>query len=117
MWGLLWVFILDFPFHLLVEFFQLGVVFEDGQVEVEFSEGIGSQLTHARNDLDALIINLQHKGLLTIGENSIEYGVKYTHEDIRDRIQEYEIIDSAGFSIRPPIEIVRPSGKDFVPSL
>ena len=39
MWGLLWVFILDFPFHLLVEFFQLGVVFEDGQVEVEFSEG------------------------------------------------------------------------------
>jgi len=71
--------------------------------DVEFSEGIGSQLTHARNDLDALIINLEHKGNLTIGENSIEYGIKYTHEDIRDRIQEYEIIDSAGFSIRPPI--------------
>jgi len=71
--------------------------------EVEFSEGIGSQLTHARNDLDALIINLEHKGNLTIGENSIEYGIKYTHEDIRDRIQEFEIIDSAGFSIRPPI--------------
>jgi len=71
--------------------------------EVEFTEGIGSQLTHARNDLDALIINLEHKGNLTIGENSIEYGIKYTHEDIRDRIQEFEIIDSAGFSIRPPI--------------
>lgn len=71
--------------------------------EVEFSEGIGSQLTHARNDLDALIINLEHKGLLTIGDNSIEYGIKYTHEDIRDRIQEFEVIDSAGFSIRPPI--------------
>jgi len=71
--------------------------------EVEFSEGIGSQLTHARNDLDALIINLEHKGILNIGDNSIEYGVKYTSEDIRDRIQEFEVLDSAGFSIRPPI--------------
>ncbi|NND64189.1 MAG: TonB-dependent receptor plug domain-containing protein, partial [Flavobacteriaceae bacterium] len=71
--------------------------------EVEFSEGIGAQLTHARNDLDALIINAQHKGNIKIDDNSIEYGIKYTREDIRDRVQEYEIIDSAGFSIRPPI--------------
>ncbi|GAB5399608.1 MAG: carboxypeptidase-like regulatory domain-containing protein [Aureisphaera sp.] len=71
--------------------------------EVEFAEGIGSQLTHARNDLDALIINAQHKGTLKIEDHTIEYGIKYTHEDIRDRVQEYEVIDSAGFSIRPPI--------------
>ena len=71
--------------------------------EVTFSEGIGSQLTHARNNLDALIVNLEHKGNATIGENEFEYGVKFTHEDIRDRVQEYEIIDSAGFSIRPPV--------------
>lgn len=71
--------------------------------EVEFSRGIGGQLTHARNDLDALILNVEHKGNIAIEENNIEYGIKYTHEDIRDRVQEYEIIDSAGFSIRPPI--------------
>lgn len=71
--------------------------------EVEFTEGIGSQLTHARNDLDALIINVEHKGNISIEDNNIEYGVKFTHEDIRDRIQEFEIIDSAGFSIRPII--------------
>lgn len=70
--------------------------------EVTFSEGIGSQLTHARNNLDALIVNVEHKGNATLGENEFEYGVKLTHEDIRDRVQEYEIIDSAGFSIRPP---------------
>ncbi len=71
--------------------------------DVTFSEGIGSQLTHARNNLDALIVNIEHKGNASIGDNEIEYGVKYTHEDIRDRVQEFEIIDSAGFSIRPPI--------------
>ncbi|WP_378175832.1 carboxypeptidase-like regulatory domain-containing protein [Aquimarina sp. SS2-1] len=69
---------------------------------VEFSEGIGSQLTHARNDLDALIFNLEHKGTYIADEHQIDWGIKYTSEDIRDRIQEYEVIDSAGFSIRPP---------------
>jgi len=72
--------------------------------DVQFTEGIGSQLTHARNDLDALIMNIEHKGNISLDENKIEYGIKYTREDIRDRVQEFEIIDSAGFSIRPPIE-------------
>ncbi|MDP5081145.1 MAG: TonB-dependent receptor plug domain-containing protein, partial [Winogradskyella sp.] len=71
--------------------------------EVEFSEGIGSQLTHARNDLDAFIVNLEHRGDYKIDdESTLEWSVKYTHEDIRDRLVEWEVIDSAGFSIRPP---------------
>jgi len=70
--------------------------------EVEFSEGIGSQLNHARNDLDALITTFEHKGFYDINDNNIEWSVKYTHEDIRDRIVEWEVIDSAGFSINPP---------------
>ncbi|MFD1015336.1 TonB-dependent receptor [Winogradskyella rapida] len=72
--------------------------------EVEFSEGIGSQLTHARNDLDAFIINVEHRGDYKIDdESTLEWSAKYTHEDIRDRLVEYEVIDSAGFSIRPPL--------------
>lgn len=71
--------------------------------EVEFSEGIGSQLTHARNDLDALITNIQHDGEYEIDESSnIEWSIRYTHEDFRDRLVEWEVIDSAGFSVRPP---------------
>ena len=30
--------------------------------EVEFSEGIGSQINHARNDLDALITTVEQRG-------------------------------------------------------
>ena len=71
--------------------------------EVEFTQGIGSQLTHARNDLDALFVNIEHKGSYLKDENQIDWGIKYTREDIRDRLEEYEVIDSAGFSIRPPI--------------
>jgi len=72
-----------------------------GLGDVEFSRAIGGQLTHARNDLDALIFNIEHKGDYNKNGNLVQYGLKYTREDIRDRIQEFEIIDSAGFSIRP----------------
>jgi len=72
--------------------------------DVEFTEGIGSQLTHARNKLDALIVNVEHRGDSKPDEDStIEWSVKYSHEDIRDRLVEWEVIDSAGFSIRPPL--------------
>ena len=70
--------------------------------EVEFTEGIGSQINHGRNSLDALISNFEFKGHYTKNENRIDWSVKYTHEDIRDRLVEWEVIDSAGFSIRPP---------------
>ncbi|TVZ54837.1 outer membrane receptor protein involved in Fe transport [Lutibacter sp. Hel_I_33_5] len=70
--------------------------------EVEFSEGIGSQINHARNDLDALITNLQIRGTLKKGKNQYDFGVKYQNENIKDRIREWEIIDSLGFAVRPP---------------
>ena len=71
--------------------------------EVEFSEGIGSQLNHARNDLDALISNFQFKGTYKKEALEISAGLKYQQEDIKDRIREWEIIDSLGFSVRPPL--------------
>ena len=70
--------------------------------EVEFSEGIGSQLTHGRNDLDAFITNFEVNADYTIEENDLKFSIKYTNEDIRDRLIEWEVIDSAGFSLNPP---------------
>lgn len=72
--------------------------------EVTFNRGIGTQLNHARNDLDALIINAEIKGTHQINEkkHQIDWGFKYTRENIRDRIVEWEVIDSAGFHINPP---------------
>ena len=69
---------------------------------VEYTRGIGSQLTHARNDLDALIFNAEIKGNHKIKENQLDWGFRYTRESIRDRIREWEVIDSAGFSLNPP---------------
>ena len=87
--------------------YRLGVpntnIGDENLGEVEFTQGVGSQLTHARNSLDALFVNAELKGSYLKDETQIDWGIKYTHEDIRDRLQEFEVIDSAGFSIRPPI--------------
>jgi hypothetical protein len=54
------------------------------------SRGIGTQLNHARNDLDAFIVNTEIKGFLE--EKPLEWGVKYTRESIRDRVAEWEVM-------------------------
>ena len=72
--------------------------------DVVFTRGVGSQLNHARNNLDALIFNAEVKGFHEVSEKSqVEWGIKYTREDIRDRIVEWEVIDSAGFSLPNPL--------------
>lgn len=96
------------------EYFDINAAYSLGEVdtnlgsdtfgEVTYSRGIGSQLNHARNDLDAVIVNAEVKGEYKIKQkHNIEFGFKYTREDIRDRIVEWEVIDSAGFSLNPPI--------------
>jgi len=70
--------------------------------KVPYTRGIGSQLNHGRNNLDALIANIELKGFHYLKKNQIEWNLKYTHEDLRDRLVEWEVIDSAGFSLNPP---------------
>ncbi|WP_371824135.1 carboxypeptidase-like regulatory domain-containing protein [Lutibacter sp. A80] len=70
--------------------------------EVEFYEGIGSQLNHARNTIDALINNAELKATYKKNNHLFEVGIKYQYEDIKDRIKEWEVVDSLGFNVPPP---------------
>ncbi len=93
------------------EYFDIAASYNLGEVDsnigsesfgdVTFSEGIGSQINHSRNDLDALISNIQMKGTYKKNNDQIDFGIKYQTEDIRDRIREWEVIDSVGFSVSP----------------
>lgn len=75
---------------------------------VDFVTGIGSELEHGRNDLDALIFTAEHRGTFTVDgdkkeNDQIDWGIKYAREDIRDRVREFNVVDSAGFNVRPPL--------------
>ena len=71
-------------------------------IEVTETSGIGTFLNHARNYLDATVINAEHRGAISGSSNYLQWAVKYQHEIIDDKMNEWEMIDSAGYSIPYP---------------
>jgi hypothetical protein len=67
--------------------------------EVRFNRGIGTYLNHARNRLDATVVNLQHRGDYAVDDRAISWGASAQREIIDDRLNEWTMIDSAFFSI------------------
>lgn len=74
--------------------------------KVGFTDAIGSQLTHARNDLDALIQSIYFRGSYLKNNTTVEWGLKYQRENINDKTNEWEVIDSLGFAVRPANHLV-----------
>lgn len=70
--------------------------------DVTFVQSLGSQLDHGRNNLDAQISNINLNATLRKNADLFEFGIKYQQENIKDQIIEWQVIDSAGFSLRPP---------------
>ena len=79
---------------------------KDNFGDVKFNRGVGTYLNHARNQLDATVFNVEHKGKF-IHKNHITYwGTKYQHEYIKDKISEWGIIDSTGYLTPHPSDSV-----------
>lgn len=70
--------------------------------DVAFNRGVGSYLNHARNYLDATVAMAQHRGKLIKDNGNWEWGLTYQHEEINDRLKEWDLIDSAGYSLPQP---------------
>jgi len=61
--------------------------------------GVGGSLDHARNYLQAEIFNASHKGNYAWRQNSLYWGVTVQSELVNDRLKEWQMIDSAGYSV------------------
>lgn len=61
--------------------------------------GVGGNLLHARNFLNADIFNLSHKGSYRTSKNNFDWGISAQSEYFSDDIREWELIDSAGYSV------------------
>ncbi|MCD4684050.1 MAG: TonB-dependent receptor, partial [Bacteroidales bacterium] len=65
--------------------------------------GVGTHMNHARNTMDINVFNIGHKGTKEMRNQLLQWGVKYQNEQIDDRMNEWILIDSAGYSLpRPP---------------
>ena len=73
--------------------------------------GVGGFLEHARNKLHATIINIYHHGdhnffkgykddyRNRFQSHGVKWGVNYQMDDFTDKLSEWKLIDSAGYSI------------------
>ncbi|NND32681.1 MAG: TonB-dependent receptor, partial [Saprospiraceae bacterium] len=73
-----------------------------------FVLGTGTQHLYTRNFLQSTVVNLEHRGgyefeldnnLELAKSHFLEWSIKYQEEDILDRINEWERLDSAGYSL------------------
>lgn len=64
--------------------------------------GIGTYLEHARNYLDVSVFNFAHKGNYRYGNSTCTWGGKIQQEMVNDKINEWIMRDSAGFSLPFP---------------
>jgi hypothetical protein len=69
-------------------------------------QGVGTFMDHARNYLDATVLNTEYKGSFLLNKSFLNWGLKYQHEFVDDHLSEWELIDSAGYIIpNPPANI------------
>ncbi len=64
--------------------------------------GVGSFLTHARNRLYSEVYTLSHKGQKKIDNQTIYWGISLKNENFDDQLNEWELRDSAGYSLPFP---------------
>jgi hypothetical protein len=67
--------------------------------EVVRNLGVGASLDHARNDLEATVYTAAHKGFHQSGNRYLQWGADVRAEMINDRLSEWTMVDSAGYSI------------------
>jgi hypothetical protein len=67
--------------------------------EVIANIGVGGYLNHARNKLEATVLNFSHKGSKILPSQTLHWGAGIRTEQITDRLSEWSYVDSAGYSL------------------
>ncbi len=70
------------------------------------SKGIGTHLNHTRNYFKARVYNIEHLGTYEKSHIYLQWGLKYQRELINDEMNEWEMMDSAGYSLPHPPDSV-----------
>ena len=66
---------------------------------VDEGSGIGKYHEHARNNLHSTVFNVSQIGKVCLKRNLIKWGLTYQREVIDDKADEWEMRDSAGYSV------------------
>ena len=68
------------------------------QGDVITNQGVGTYVEHARNFFYSQVINIDHKGAYNYSDNTLKWGLRFQHQNIDDVINEWDMVDSAGYT-------------------
>ena len=74
--------------------------------DVAFDRGVGKYINHARNSLNARVLNFSHKGNYNKEAIKVDWGFRMQKEEIEDKISEWNLIDSAFFNFPHPADSI-----------
>ncbi len=77
---------------------------------IAFDRGVGKYINHARNSLNANVINFSHKGNYNNESLKFDWGIRLQKEEIEDVISEWNLIDSAFFNYPHPDDNIGGNG-------
>ena len=82
--------------------------FQGGSEYGEVTEilGVGAYMNHARNYLNGTVFNLEHRGSVEKNINQIDWGIRYQYAFFQNRMNEWELQDSAGYTLPRPIDSI-----------
>ncbi|MDZ4846896.1 MAG: carboxypeptidase-like regulatory domain-containing protein [Chitinophagales bacterium] len=72
---------------------------DDNFGQTRYSLGVGGVHDYVRNDLETTVSSAGYKGYFIEGTHTLRWGTNYQYEMIEDRLNEWERLDSAGYSI------------------
>jgi hypothetical protein len=95
-----------------------------GQVELTGNDagnliqllGVGAYIDHARDYLDGTVFSMEHRGSWEKGISQMIWGIKYQHDMFNYRMNEWQLLDSAGYSLPRPADSLggtNPPHNDF----
>lgn len=79
------------------EYFLSSIV-PDNVMNVDYSQGVAAYIEHARNCLETNIVSLSHLGEVKLAKNVLRWGLTLQKEKVDDKIEEWEMRDSSGYS-------------------
>lgn len=79
------------------EYFLSDIV-PDNVMNVDYSQGVAAYIEHARNNLKTNIVSLSHLGEVKLTKNILKWGLTLQKEKVNDKIEEWEMRDSSGYS-------------------
>lgn len=63
------------------------------------AKGVGTYHNHTRNYLDARVTSIEQRGIFVQPLSTTMWGIKYQYEEVNDRLNEWVLNDSAGFTL------------------